>query len=251
MTDYQKIEKAANIINKSKNIVVFTGAGISTESGIADFRSEDGLWSKYDPSVYATYTSFLRRPELFWEMHRELEIILEKAKPNPAHKAIAKLEKMGKVRAIITQNIDTLHEQAGSGKYGAKIYHLHGTSGVLHCVSCHKELSNDAIDTNSVEFPVCECGGFIKPKVVLFGEPLPANTLDTAMMACRDCDCLIMVGSSLVVSPANFMPSFAKNNGAQAIFINKDSTAMDHIADVFLKGKAGEIFNKLIEKITR
>ena len=249
MIDKELIKKAADIIARSNYIVVFTGAGISTESGIDDFRSEGGLWSRYDPAIYASYQHFLQDPSKFWQMHKELEGLVSGAEPNSAHYAIAKLEKLGKVKAIITQNVDMLHQRAGSGNFGAKIYELHGQYGTLECVSCKKEFQYNEVDTNSVRYPVCECSGFIKPKVVLFGESLPMGVLDGAMNACRECDCFIMVGSSLVISPANFMPSIAKQYGASLIFINREGTVMDNLADVFLKGSAGEIFTELLEII--
>ena len=252
MIDEKKISEAAEIIKESNHIVVFTGAGISTESGIEDFRSEGGLWSRYDPSIYASYYYFLQDPSKFWEMHSELEDIVEKAEPNYAHIAIAELEKMGKVKAIITQNIDMLHQKAGSSSYESiPIYELHGSYGVLHCIECGAEFDYKEVDTKNVKYPVHDCSkkGFIKPKVVLFGESLPTSVLDGAMNTCKECDCFIMVGSSLVISPANFMPSIAKNHGSAIIFINKDNTPMDDLADVLLEGSAGEIFTELMKKV--
>ena len=251
MIDIDEISKAADIIKESNHIVAFSGAGISTESGIEDFRSEGGLWSRYDPSIYASYQYFLQDPSKFWQMHKELEGIVADAEPSYAHKAIAELERIGKVKAIITQNIDMLHQKSGSGSYGAKIYELHGAYGILHCVNCGKEFAYEDVDTKSVKYPLCECSGYIKPKVVLFGESLPTSVLDGAMNACRDCDCFLMVGSSLVISPANFMPSIAKNYGAYVIFVNRENTMMDNLADVFLKGSAGEIFTELMKSIKK
>lgn len=249
MIDEKQITDAANIIKESNYIVVFTGAGISTESGIDDFRSEGGLWSRYDPAIYASYHYFLDDPSKFWEMQNELEGIVANAEPNLAHYAIAELEELGKVKAIITQNIDMLHQKAGSGKYGAKIFELHGQYGTLECIKCRKEFHYEEIDTKSVKYPVCECSGFIKPKVILFGESLPMGVMEGAMNACRDCDCFLMVGSSLVVSPANFMPSIAKQYEARILFINKESTVMDNLADIFIRGSASEIFTALMKKI--
>lgn len=253
MVDEKQISEAARILKKSKYIVVFTGAGISTESGIADFRSEDGLWSRYDPSIYASYFYFLQDPSKFWEMHKELEEIVTEAEPNPAHEVIAELEKMGKIKAVITQNIDMLHQRAGTTLNGAPIYELHGSYGILHCIKCGKEYKYNEIDTKSIDYPVCDCNpkGYIKPKVILFGESLPGGILDMAMKACRDCDCFLMVGSSLAVSPANFMPSVAKNHGAKIIYVNRDPTYMDDLADIFLKGSASEILTQIIQKIKK
>ncbi len=250
MIDEKKISEAAKIIKESNNIVVFTGAGISTESGIEDFRSEGGLWSKYDPSIYASYYHFLEDPSKFWEMHSELEGTVANAEPNRAHYGIAELEKLGKVKAIVTQNIDMLHQKAGSNSYNnIPIYELHGSYGVLECVKCRKDFDYDEIDTKSVKYPVCDCSGYIKPKVVLFGESLPPGVLDGAMNACANSDCFIMVGSSLLVSPANIMPGIARKYGAKVIFINKENTVMDDLADIFLKGSAGDIFEELLKKI--
>ena len=141
MVDHEKLIEAARLINESNYIVVFTGAGCSTESGIEDFRSEGGLWSRYDPSIYASYYYFLQDPSKFWTMHKELENIVEDAEPNFTHKAVAELEKKGKVKAIITQNIDMLHQKAGSGQFGAKIYELHGSYGKFagrRTLRCHR-----------------------------------------------------------------------------------------------------------------
>jgi NAD-dependent deacetylase len=250
MLEERDLEKATNIIKSSNYLVAFTGAGSSTESGIADFRSEGGLWSRYDPSIFANYHYFLKDPSKFWEMHNELVEILIKAKPNPIHKAIAKLEEMGKVNAIITQNVDILHQRAGSGSfYDIPIYELHGSYEKMECLDCRKEYHFNDIDTQFVKYPVCECGGLVKPKVVLFGESLPFGVLEGAMQECRNCDCFLMVGSSLLVSPANFMPVIAKQHGAKIIFINRESTAMDDIADVFLKGNGGDILTKIMDML--
>ncbi|MFX0043091.1 MAG: NAD-dependent deacetylase [Candidatus Hodarchaeota archaeon] len=249
MLDTEKLSYAAKIIKDSNYIVTFSGAGISTESGIDDFRSPGGLWDRYDPSIYASYQYFLQDPSKFWKMHNELEYTVGDAEPNAAHKAIAKLEELGKIKAVITQNIDMLHQKAGSGNYGAKIYQLHGEYGILHCIRCGKEFRYDEVDTKNVDYPVCDCSGYIKPKVVLFGESLPYSVVEGAMDACRNCDCFIMVGSSLLISPANYLPSVAKQYGAKLIFINRENTIMDDLADVFLKGRAGKIFTELMKKL--
>jgi NAD-dependent deacetylase len=251
MIDNKKISDVAKIIKESNYVVVFTGAGASTESGIEDFRSKGGLWSKYDPSIYASYYYFLQDPSKFWEMHKELESIVANAQPNYTHHAIAELERMGKVKAIITQNIDMLHQKAGSGKYGAKIYELHGSYGILECINCGAEFRYNEIDTKTVPYPVHDCDkkGYIKPKVILFGESLPPGVLEGAMEECKNSDCFLLIGSSLVVSPANFMPSIAKNCGANVIFINREATMMDELADIFLMGSSAEIMTSLIKKI--
>jgi NAD-dependent deacetylase len=250
MTENSLLNEAVKIIKESKNIVVFTGAGSSTESGIADFRSEGGLWSRYDPSIYANYFYFLEDPSKFWEMHNELVDILIKAEPNDIHIGVLELEKRGKVNAIITQNVDALHQKAGSGTYNSvPIYELHGSYIKLECIECKKEFAFEEVETENVKYPVCKCGGFIKPKVVLFGEALPSGILDAAMNASQNCDCFLMIGSSLLVSPANFLPPIAKQSGAKLIFINREHTPLDGIADVFLKGSGGEILSDIIERL--
>lgn len=249
--DENKLEKAIQIIQNSNYIVVFSGAGISTESGIPDFRGKGGLWSKYDPNIYANYNYFLKNPSPFWEMHNELSDTLEEAEPNEAHKSIAELERMGKIKAIITQNIDMLHQKAGSGSYeDIPIYELHGAYRKLECIKCGEDYEFEEVETKNVEYPVCKkCSGYIKPKVVLFGESLPSGVMDAAINSIMKADCFIMVGSSLLVTPANFLPSLAKKNDAKVIFVNKEGTMMDEIADVFLKGSAGRIFRELMKKL--
>ncbi|MBD3193707.1 MAG: NAD-dependent protein deacylase [Candidatus Lokiarchaeota archaeon] len=250
MVNERKLEIAAEIIVSSENIVAFTGAGASTESGIADFRSKDGLWSKYDPSIYASYHYFLEDPSKFWVMHNELTEKLENAEPNHVHYGIAGLEKLNKMTAIITQNVDMLHQKAGSGDYdNIPIYELHGSYGKLECIKCHKEFEYEEVDTKSVKYPVCDCSGFIKPKVILFGESLPPGILESAINAIMLSDCFLMIGSSLLISPANLLPQLAKENGAKTIFINRENTMRDDLADIFLRGYAGKIFQELLKKI--
>ncbi len=251
MLNLEKIKKAAKIVKYSNYVVVFTGAGISTESGIADFRSVDGLWSRYDPDIYANYYYFLQDPSKFWKMQKEVDDLMDISKPNLAHFAIAELEKLGKVKAIITQNIDMLHQKAGTGENGASIFQLHGEYGKLHCVQCKKEFKIGEVDTKNVDYPVCECGGYIKPKVVLFGESLPPGVFDAAMRAATEADCFIVVGSSLVVTPANMLPGIAKQSGAKLIFVNKEETELDYLFDISLKGKASEILTELVKLVKK
>jgi NAD-dependent deacetylase len=242
------LKEAAKIIKNARDITVFTGAGSSTESGIADFRSEGGLWSRYDPSIYANYFYFLKDPSKFWEMHNELVDILIKAEPNDIHLAVVELEKKRKLNAIITQNVDALHQKAGSGTYNSvPIYELHGSYTKLKCIDCRKEFEFDEVETKNVKYPICNCGGFIKPNVVLFGEALPSRVLDAAIAAAHNCDCFLMIGSSLLVSPANFLPVIAKQSGAKIIFINRDHTPLDDIADIFLQGSGGDILSNIVK----
>jgi NAD-dependent deacetylase len=155
---------------------------------------------------------------------------------------------MGKVKAIITQNVDMLHQKAGSSSYeNIPIYELHGSYKKLEFLKCGKEFKFEEVDTKEDAYPVCDCGGYIKPKVILFGESLPPGIMDKSMKAIIEADCLIVVGSTLSVTPANFLPGLARENNAKIIIINKEKTMMDQIADIFLKGSASKIFNKLMK----
>lgn len=239
---------AAKLIHKSNYIVVFTGAGISTESGISDFRSPGGLWSRYEPSEYAEYGAFLSHPEKFWTMHRELSQTVLEAKPNQAHTSLVRLEKdFGKVKAIITQNIDFLHRRAGS----TNVLEIHGSGQTALCLDCHQEYHYMDIQTLLIEgqiVPRCEkCDGLIKPNVVLFGEPLPYDVLQQARDEIYAADLLIIIGSSLTIYPAAALPSMALNTGASIIIINIEPTMLDHLVDVVINGKAGIILPQILE----
>ncbi|MEG9193962.1 MAG: NAD-dependent protein deacetylase [Candidatus Methanoglobus sp.] len=247
-SDIEKINRAAEILAKSKYAVVFTGAGISAESGIPTFRGEDGLWKKYDPEEVASIQGFRRNPRAFWEFSMEL-MKKTSAEPNPAHYAIAELEKMGIVKAVITQNIDMLHQRAGS----RKVYELHGSIEKLKCLDCREEYTwEDFTDLiQNSEIPRCRvCGSwYVKPKVVLFGEPLPSTVLYQAIEESRRADAFLVVGSSLVVYPAAELPYIAKSNGAKMIIVNDECTIADSIFDVVIHGKASVILPKIVEKV--
>ncbi|MCX8172156.1 MAG: NAD-dependent protein deacetylase [Archaeoglobaceae archaeon] len=245
-----KIKLAAEILAKSKNAVVFTGAGISAESGIPTFRGKDGLWEKYDPEEVASIYGFRRNPKAFWDFSREI-MKNTFAEPNPAHYAIAELEKMGIVKAVITQNIDMLHQRAGS----KVVYELHGSIEKLKCIDCRKEYTWEEFPEliGDEGIPKCRaCGSlYVKPKVVLFGESLPTVVLYQAIEESRRADAFLVVGSSLVVYPAAELPYIAKSNGAKMILVNDESTVADHIFDVVIYGKAGEILPRIVENVKK
>lgn len=244
----EDIIKAQKIVKQSHRIVVFSGAGISTESGIPDFRSPGGLWTKYDPSIYANYQKFLHNPEKFWEMQREVTPLLENALPNPAHFACVELENQERLLAIITQNIDYLHQRAGIKK--TPIFELHGTGFRAHCVKCRYSISREELleKIKTEPIPRCDkCGGLVKPSVVLFGEELPQEDFSSAQQAAQDCDLVIVVGSSLQVYPANCIPGIAKDVGAKIIIIDQYGTDFDAMADVVLIGMAGELFPQIVK----
>ncbi|MFX0085936.1 MAG: NAD-dependent deacetylase [Candidatus Hodarchaeota archaeon] len=252
MSIEENIKTAAKLIHKSKYIVVFTGAGISTESGISDFRSPSGLWSRYDPGEYAEYRAFLNHPEKFWTMHKEMSQTVLEAEPNQAHKSLVKLEKnYGKLKAIITQNIDFLHSRAGS----KNVLEIHGSGYTAVCLDCRQEFHyldvQRLLDKGQIVPRCVKCKGLIKPNVVLFGEPLPYDIVQQARDEINTADLLIVIGSSLTVYPAAALPSMALNTGARIIIINVEPTMMDHLVDVVIHGKAGEILPKILNELEK
>ncbi|RLB11471.1 MAG: RNA polymerase subunit sigma, partial [Deltaproteobacteria bacterium] len=230
------ISQAAEIILRSKLTLALTGAGISVESGIPDFRSADGLWSKYDPAEYATIEAFQADPEKVWQMLRDMEEVVASAKPNKAHIGLGELEKMGYLHYIITQNIDNLHQEGGS----KNVIEYHGNSSTLSCIWCGKRYKTEE---KRDEFPPkCECKKILKPDVVFFGEPIPAEALNRSFQLASSAEALLVIGTSAVVSPANTIPTIAKQNHAKIIEINKERTHLtDSITDIFLQGGAGAI----------
>lgn len=228
------------VIDESNSIVFFGGAGVSTESGIPDFRSPDGLYNqKYDvpPEELLSHGYFFSHTEKFYEFYREKMICLE-AKPNKAHIKLAELEKAGKLKAVITQNIDGLHSAAGS----KKVYELHGSVHRNFCLDCGKSYSaEDILASNGI--PHCTCGGLIKPDVVLYGENLDDATVTGALSAIENCDTLIIGGTSLTVYPAAGFIRYFK--GKNLVLINMSSTPFDSEADIVIHDKVGEVLDKI------
>ncbi len=246
-----KIKEAAKILAKAKHAVVFTGAGISAESGIPTFRGEDGLWKRYDPEEVASIYGFKRNPKAFWEFSLELKDKLF-VDPNPAHYAIAELEEMGIVKAVITQNIDMLHQKAGS----KKVLELHGSMQYLDCLDCGETYKwEDVVDellAGKIPLRCRKCGSYyVKPRVVLFGEALPQDVLSEAMEETRKADAFMVVGSSLVVYPAAHLPFMARARGAGMIIVNAEPTDADRIFDVVIRGRAGEVLPKIVEEVKK
>lgn len=250
----EALEKAAELVRAAERIVVFTGAGASTESGIPDFRSPGGIWSRYDPEDF-TYHKFISSAEArkqHWQMLRET-FLAYSAEPNAAHYAIAELDRMGKLDCVITQNVDGLHQKAGVPE--AKVFELHGTMKWAYCLACGQRYPMEEVKdwlAKGVEVPECgACGGALKPAVVFFGENLPSDVLTEATQRSQTCDLFIVVGSSLVVYPAAYLPEYAVRSGAKLIIVNLTSTHLDARADVVLKGKAGEIMEQLVRRARR
>lgn len=234
MSDKEKVDLVAKLIKESKYTVVLTGAGVSTGSGIPDFRTPGkGIWEKVDPFKVASITAFEANPKRFYHFYRPRIEMLYKVSPNPAHKAIAQFEEMNYVKCLITQNIDNLHQRAGS----KKVIEVHGTLSEAVCRRCGKvisaELLIEKIDQNPDKVPYCDCSGVFKPNVVLFGEMLP--NLDNAIFESMRADLMLVIGSSLQVSPVNILPQYCLDNGGKLVIVNFMSTHLDHLAEVVVR----------------
>lgn len=243
------IHSLASDIKNSKHIVAFTGAGISAESGIPTYRGENGLWNKYDPNRYANIDYFLQDPSYYWSFFREVRYpMLKKVKPNKAHMALVELEKEEDLKTVITQNIDGLHQEAGS----SSVIELHGTTRQIYCMNCSEEYSLDeAFSLLETECPpLCrECRGNLRPAVVFFGEALNPQVLQSAHKAAESCDLLIAIGSSLVVYPAADIPLRAKQRGASLAIINKEKTPLDVYADHVINDEAGKVLPQTLQHL--
>ena len=239
----EPVKKAARILREAKYAIALTGAGISTESGIPDFRSPGtGLWEKEDPAGF-TIDSFYHNPRAFYRRILPLLQLIEKAQPNHGHKALALLEGSGMLRAVITQNIDGLHQVAGS----ARVFEVHGSFKKGTCLSCHKKhnLALLATALERGEAPACsDCGGAVKPAVTLFGEELPP-AFQLAEREALKCDCMLVVGSSLQVAPVGYLPRYSKN----LLIINRGNTPYDDLARVVICQPAGEVLSLLVKEL--
>ncbi len=235
-----ELETLKKWIDESDNIVFFGGAGVSTESGIPDFRSTDGLYHQkyaYPPETILSHTFFRSKPEEFFQFYRDKMLYLD-AEPNAAHKKLAEWEAQGKLKAVVTQNIDGLHQKAGS----KNVLELHGSVLRNYCENCGKFYDVEAVK-NSEGVPKCDCGGTIKPDVVLYEEGLDNNTLSSAVRHIQEADVLIIGGTSLAVYPAAGLIDYYRGN--KLVLINKTPTSRDGMADLIVKGNIGEIFSEL------
>ncbi len=245
----QQIQRASALLQRSAKVVAFTGAGISTESGLADFRSKGGLWERFR---IVTYQEFLASHEdrvAYWSMRRELIPALLAARPNPAHRALARLEEYGRLKCVVTQNIDGLHQAAGN----CHVIELHGTNMTASCLTCSNRWPIAEIQQRLASgdiVPLCDsCGGLLKPDTVSFGQPMPVEAMEQAYRAAADCDLLLMIGSSLEVQPANQIPLVAHQAGATLIFINRTPTPYDHLAAVCCTASAGDTRTALADSL--
>ncbi len=248
-----KIHQLAAILSEAKDIVAFTGAGISTESEIPDFRSPGGIWEQYDPSELQ-YQNILKEPEVrekYWQLHFQLYRLLQEVEPNQGHLALVELEKRGRLRAIVTQNIDGLHRRAGNSE--EKIIRLHGSCLKVECMDCNSSYSREQREEFSEleeGVPPCpNCQGRLKPGTVAFGQRLPRDEIQRAQEEMSRADLCLVLGSSLVVYPAAGLPGQALKNGAQLVIVNLDRTALDNQARLVIHRKIGEVMGAAISSM--
>jgi len=245
----EQVREEAKRLAKARHAIAFTGAGISVPSGIPDFRGPDGLWKKVPPSLFEIST-FLSSPEETWRVFASLYEQMRGVRPNPAHYALAKLEREGVIRAVVTQNIDRLHQAAGS----RRVVELHGSLGEAVCTVCgHRVPLEEAVgEARRGGVPRCpRCGGVLKPDVVFFGEPLPRRALDEAFRLASQSDYVLVAGSSLYVSPANMVPQIAKRRGARVVIVNLGEVAIPWVADAIIEAPVEEALPLLCEETMR
>ncbi len=243
----KSIDTLKKWVAESENIVVFTGAGVSAESGIPTYRGEGGYWDKYDPAKYADINYFHQNPSYYWNFFKDVRSpVLKKAIPNNAHRGIAEMESSGKLRSVITQNIDGLHQVAGS----TNIIELHGNTRVFSCMKCRLQYDFNQINTvlETKLPPECsECNGLIRPNVILFGEQLDPEVCRKAESESSSADLFIAAGSSLVVQPAASFPLVAKDHGSKLVIVNIDPTPLDAFADLVINITASRVFSEIVD----
>lgn len=239
------VREAAEVLVSRRNAVALTGAGVSVESGIPAFRGSQGLWERYDPMEYATIGAFVRNPEKVWTMLSEMIDIMAGAQPNPAHLGLAELERAGILRSVITQNVDGLHQAAGS----RKVIEFHGNAEELVCIACWKRYPSRTKIREGIP-PRCACGQILKPDVVLFGEPIPWGAQDEAEREAESCSVLVVAGTSAEVFPACEIPRISRSRGALVIEINPEQTRLTGtVADIHIAATAGEAVTALVAAV--
>ena len=245
----QEMEKLRSMIEESKRGVVFTGAGISTESGIPDFRSPGGIWTKYQPINFKDFMASEEMRRESWRRKFASDAVMKKAQPNAGHLAVAKLVQQGKVSSVVTQNIDGLHQL--SGVPDDKVIELHGNATYAACLDCNKRYELEDIQVvfeKDETLPVCEqCSGIIKTATISFGQAMPVAEMQAAEAETMACDLFLAIGSSLVVYPAAGFPELAKRNGARLIILNRDATPLDGIADLVLHTEIGPTLSAVVD----
>jgi NAD-dependent deacetylase len=235
--------RLATLVARSERIVAFTGAGISTESGIPDFRSPGGVWARNAPIQYQEFLASAEARRETWRRGLETYPVVAAASPNPAHLALAELERRGQLLAVVTQNIDGLHQAAGHDP--ARVLELHGNAHGVRCLSCddfaYRATVQARVVAGEAEPPCRSCGGILKPTTISFGEPMPRRAMSRAEAAIRECDMVLVVGSTLIVYPAAGLPKAAALAGKPLAIVNLTPTPLDDLAAVVLRGKAGEV----------
>lgn len=248
----EQLQQVARKIKTSRHLTVFTGAGISTESGIPDYRSQGGIWDKFRPVYFDEFMASREARIKYWDQRLDMEKSLCKATPNKGHKAIARLHELGLLKTVITQNIDGLHQE--SGIPDDCIIELHGNTRRIRCMSCRKLMSwkaAKALIDKGDKAPECECGGFLKPDTISFGQAMPVEETKRAALLSAKSDVFIVIGSTLLVQPASLMPEYAKNAGAFLVIINLSETPYDAVCDVLIRGKAGEALTRILALLPR
>jgi NAD-dependent deacetylase len=246
--DHRLIQRAAKDILHSKKTIAFTGAGISVESGIPDFRGAQGLWQKYDPDEYAHIYAFYSNPDKVWLMLKEMFRLIIEAKPNPAHIGLAELERMGLLSSVITQNVDGLHQAAGN----KNVIEFHGTHRTLSCPKCSQKIDGTSLKIEDLPPRCSRCSSLLKPDVVFFGESIPWEAQIMSSKESKSCTTMLVIGTSVVVYPAQSIPITAKDRGAIIIEINLEPTPLtDQISDYLICGSAGEIIPAIVEEVKK
>jgi len=245
----ERIEHAGQLLNDSRDVSAFTGAGISTESGISDFRSKGGVWDRFRIVTYQEFIASHDSRVEYWRMKKELFREIKGARPNKAHMALAELEQAGKLNCLITQNIDGLHQDGGS----LNVIEIHGTNRKAVCLDCGKlwpiEEIQERLEAGDLAPSCNECKGFIKPATISFGQSMPKAEMIRAFQCVAQCDLLLMIGSSLQVEPAASIPREAHKTGSNLVYINRTETPTDHLADVLFNEDAGEVLSSITERL--
>jgi NAD-dependent deacetylase len=252
MEMHERISLATALLREARYPIALTGAGISTPSGIPDFRSEgSGLWERVDSTQVASFSGFRSRPDAFYRWIRPMVQMVTSASPNAAHRAIAEMEKNGRLRAVITQNIDNLHTRAGSHR----VIELHGHFRTATCIRCYQSVGGTIVIDflqNQEGVPICPgCGGVLKPDIVLMGEQLPYAAAQAALSEARRCDVMLIAGTSLLVEPAASLPVLAQKCGARLILVNLQPTEMDQVADVVVNEDVAVVLPLLAASVSR
>lgn len=242
------IKQAATDLANSKRLVALTGAGISVESHIPPFRGKGGVWERFDPIEYAHIDAFMENPKKVWNvLLKEMKEIIEIAQPNDAHLGLARLERLGRLKTIITQNVDGLHQKAGN----TDVIEFHGSFARNRCLNCQQPINTEDIVLDTIP-PKCVCGGIYRPEVIFFGETIPPEHLLRSRQLSSICDVMLVMGTSAVVQPAATIPVIAKEAGAIIIEVNPEKTPLTHtVSDYLIQGKAGEAMNRIMESLAQ